>query len=285
MISFPSFLRFSFSNIFLLSLGTYEYFHYDYNLNNSIFYQFICLYAIAIFRNMLLFSIIDTVTDKYKYINDKSRTIPHEKYENEFIFNFLRLIFIETSGVFFLPYVFSFSPTESYNLFYLLSQEWCPFLFKSFFLEIIFDLFHYLNHRVLHEIPFLYKNIHKYHHSHPNPNLWSIYQHNSFDFLFTNTLPLYISLYIGLHFFSFSILQLKMLIIMKIAVEFFGHCGKDIYKTGSFFQCIWLPKIFGIELYVKDHDLHHSKNNCNYSKRFSLWDKIFETLYIEKEEI
>ena len=47
--------------------------------------------------------------------------------------------------------------------------------------------------------------------------------------------------------------------------------------TSSFPQCIWLPRLFNIELYTEDHDLHHSRNNCNYSKRFSLWDKIFKT--------
>jgi sterol desaturase/sphingolipid hydroxylase (fatty acid hydroxylase superfamily) len=38
-----------------------------------------------------------------------------------------------------------------------------------------------------------------------------------------------------------------------------------------------LPKWLNIELYCEDHDIHHSVNNCNYSKRFSLWDKVFGT--------
>ena len=32
-----------------------------------------------------------------------------------------------------------------------------------------------------------------------------------------------------------------------------------------------------MELYVEDHDLHHLKGNCNFSKRFSLWDRVFGT--------
>ncbi len=73
-----------------------------------------------------------------------------------------------------------------------------------------------------------------------------------------------------------------MLLISKIYMELCGHSGKDI-KTGSFVQCIWLPRLLNIQLYTVDHDNHHSKNNCNYGKRFSLWDKVFNT-YIHKKE-
>lgn len=60
-------------------------------------------------------------------------------------------------------------------------------------------------------------------------------------------------------------------------IEISGHIGKRMHPTSSFSQFIWLPKFFNIELYTEDHDLHHSHNNCNYSKRFSLWDKVFGT--------
>lgn len=42
----------------------------------------------------------------------------------------------------------------------------------------------------------------------------------------------------------------------------------------------WLPRLFNFQLKVEeDHDLH-----CNYSKRFTLWDKVFGT-FVEKKEI
>jgi sterol desaturase/sphingolipid hydroxylase (fatty acid hydroxylase superfamily) len=63
----------------------------------------------------------------------------------------------------------------------------------------------------------------------------------------------------------------------KTFIEISGHSGKKLYPNGSFSQFIWLPRFFNISLYTEDHALHHSSNYCNYSKRFSLWDKQFET--------
>ena len=37
------------------------------------------------------------------------------------------------------------------------------------------------------------------------------------------------------------------------------------------------PSCANAELYVCDHDLHHSAVRCNYGKRLSLWDKVFGT--------
>jgi sterol desaturase/sphingolipid hydroxylase (fatty acid hydroxylase superfamily) len=64
--------------------------------------------------------------------------------------------------------------------------------------------------------------------------------------------------------------------VYKIFIEISGHCGKNI-NSCSFPQFVWLPKLFKIEMYAEDHDAHHRFNNCNYSKRFILWDKLFLT--------
>jgi sterol desaturase/sphingolipid hydroxylase (fatty acid hydroxylase superfamily) len=68
-----------------------------------------------------------------------------------------------------------------------------------------------------------------------------------------------------------------MIIVYKNFIEISGHSGKKLYPTSCFSQFKWLPQWLNIELYTEDHDLHHSLNNCNYGKRFSLWDKLFNT--------
>eukprot|EP01134_Creolimax_fragrantissima_P007419 CFRG7419T1 len=35
--------------------------------------------------------------------------------------------------------------------------------------------------------------------------------------------------------------------------------------------------MLGIELYVVDHNWHHVANKGNFGKRFSLWDRVFDT--------
>lgn len=67
------------------------------------------------------------------------------------------------------------------------------------------------------------------------------------------------------------------IVVYKNFIEISGHSGKILYPTTSFPQFMWLPKWLNIELYCEDHDNHHFINNCNYSKRFSLWDKVFNT--------
>ena len=76
---------------------------------------------------------------------------------------------------------------------------------------------------------------------------------------------------------TISYTQFSFMVIYKNFVEISGHCGKQLHPTSSFSQCMWVPKMMNIELYAEDHDLHHSLHNCNYAKRFSLWDKLFWT--------
>jgi sterol desaturase/sphingolipid hydroxylase (fatty acid hydroxylase superfamily) len=64
--------------------------------------------------------------------------------------------------------------------------------------------------------------------------------------------------------------------IYKVYLEISGHLGMYL-TSNSFVQFVWLPRIFGIEMYAKDHYLHHAHNNCNYAKRFTIWDKLFGT--------
>ena len=75
-----------------------------------------------------------------------------------------------------------------------------------------------------------------------------------------------------------AFLEHASLYIVKIYLELCGHSGKDIPKTGSFVQCVWLPRLLGISLYTQDHDAPHRFSNGNFGKRFTLWDRVFGTL-------
>lgn len=94
------------------------------------------------------------------------------------------------------------------------------------------------------------------------------------DEFIDNSLPQIVTLLI---FPYFSRLEYEILYIYLKYQEISGHNGHTTYPTSCFGQCIWLPRILNIELYSEDHYLHHSLNNCNYAKRFSLWDKLFNT--------
>jgi hypothetical protein len=69
-------------------------------------------------------------------------------------------------------------------------------------------------------------------------------------------------------------LTFNFIIIYKTFIEICGHIGKKLYPIPSFSQFIWIPKLFNIQLYAEDHDLHHTLNNCNYSKKIHIMGQI-----------
>jgi len=148
------------------------------------------------------------------------------------------------------------------------------FIPTAFAFELVFDFFHYWAHRGIHESPWLYRHVHKKHHSHRNVNCQVTFYEEPSELVLTNVLPTVVTLMIlpPMSKFMFS-----LILIYKEYIEICGHVGKKCYPSSSFPQCIWLPKWFGIELYSEDHFNHHYHLTCNYAKRFALWDQLFGT--------
>lgn len=149
------------------------------------------------------------------------------------------------------------------------------FVAASFLFEIVFDFFHYWAHRTMHHFPWLYKHSHKMHHRHRYPTPIIAFYQDTFDLILSNVLPTLI---------LFQLLApeqplwfMYLFFAHKVHTEIAGHTGRDIENTPAFQQFIWLPKWLGFELYTAQHDRHHTQNNCNYAKRFVLWDKVFGT--------
>ena len=244
----------------LLQYSSLEYFLVDYAFNN-IFYIFL----IFISRNYLLLHFVNTMA-KHKQNISNNILLPKEDYNYEFDIHVITSttietithIFIHTNNTFIIHYTYI-------DLLY--------FIPISFLFEIIFDLFHYIGHRTLHS-KYFYKYLHKKHHKFQHPIPIITFYQDPIDIIITNSLPIFLALSL---IPKISYFQFNLIIIYKTYTEICGHLGKKCYPSSSFCQCIWLPKLLNIELYIEDHELHHSLNNCNYSKRFVLWDKIFGT--------
>lgn len=148
----------------------------------------------------------------------------------------------------------------------------------SFLFEIIFDFLHYWCHRIMHMNPNLYKYIHKKHHHDLDVSVLTTYKQDVNDIVLSNSVPFFMScLIMSMFALSPSLWQLHLMLIYKEFVEISGHCGKVLYPTSCFPQCIWIPRLLSIELYAEDHHVHHIYSNRNFAKRFSLWDKCFGT--------
>lgn len=164
-----------------------------------------------------------------------------------------------------------------------MARDVWTFIPYSFVVEVLFDFFHYWTHRMAHRHRRLYAWVHGTHHHHPHPTVYTTYAMDAADILWSNTLPWMLALYLAP--FSISVLQLHFMLVYKEFIEISGHCGKRLYPNGSFVQCIWWPRWWGIQLHSEDHHLHHVNPRVNFGKRFSLWDRVFGTYqaYLSKK--
>ena len=264
MFSLKSIKNFIYINTVLISLSLFEYFLSLPTYNNYI------NFSLIIMRNYFLIDLLDNSLVNKDWIDKKNRQKPIEYFYHEFDLYVLSSSLIETLSFNVInKYCLSNSSITMYDFIY--------FIPTSFVFELIFDFFHYITHRLMHN-KYIYQYLHKSHHKFKYPtSITTFYQH-PIDLIITNTFPTIISLLI-INYFNeekMSLFMFKMLSVYLKFVEISGHAGK-YFKGSSFPQFFWIPKILGIKLTTEDHDLHHSLNNCNYSKRFSLWDKLFLT--------
>jgi len=223
-------------------------------------------------KNYVILGLVEIYGSVFDWIKAEKRQKPVEKFFGEFH------LYVWVAGlvegitlvglILTLPFVPGGFTVQSYLLFF-------PVMFLF---EVIFDFFHYWTHRISH-FGVLYKRIHKIHHRHQYPTpITTFYQH-PVDLVLSNSIPSFIGLAIVMWGFGIQItyFQLALISCWKTVIEIGGHLGKKIAPASSFPQFVWLAKWLGWELYIEDHDLHHEKFTCNYSKRFGLWDRVFGT--------
>lgn len=256
MISLKSLFNFFIVNGLLIFIGILQY----YILIRYPFYNILFIIG----RNLFLVNMSDFSTQNKDDIGERIK--PIEEYQYEFLTSLISTSIIEciTTSLFI-----------NFSLFILsIDFNYVQFVFYSFIFELIFDFFHYIGHYLLHKNKYLYNSFHAGHHKHQYPIAITAFYQHPIDLILTNSLP---QLFALLLFPYFSLLYYSIILTYKTFIEISGHLGKDLGNASSFSQCIWLPKMFGIELRTIDHDFHHTHYKYNFSKRFSLWDKLFGT--------
>jgi hypothetical protein len=206
-----------------------------------------------------------TKNKKYIQQNDKQRILPLEQYPGEFKISMLSTITIKSVTHYLLLNYIDVT-RDGYSILYL-------FVVRSFAFELIFDLIHYSLHRFMHKNKTLYQMFHKMHHKHASPSYETTFYIHPGDLFLAYSIPVTIAWFV----INPSRFEFQLITIYLTYQEIGGHLGKKMYPTSSFPQFVWLPRFLGIQLYTEDHDLHHEKFKWNFSKRFTIWDKLFGT--------
>lgn len=144
---------------------------------------------------------------------------------------------------------------------------------------IVTDFWFYWYHRLMHDVPFLWK-FHRTHHLTKHPNaLLTIFadtEQEIFDIVVIPALSFFGMKAIGLEMGFYSYFVSHMYVWFT---ELLGHSGLRVhlYAASPISGLLgWL----GVELALEDHDLHHRtgwKKSHNYGKQSRVWDTIFGT--------
>ncbi|KAI6653357.1 Methylsterol monooxygenase 1-like [Oopsacas minuta] len=129
---------------------------------------------------------------------------------------------------------------------------------------IIDDFVFYWGHRLMH-LPFLYKHIHKQHHSFKRSNAIAGEYFHPIDYIISGILPIMV----GTLTLRPHILVVWGWLVLRIWEACDGHSGYDL---------IFVPfRYFPFRPGAQVHDFHHSQNAGNYGSLTSLWDWLCGT--------
>jgi len=250
---------------FIINTTVFSASYLQYNIYTFFQYNIAIIFLTILLKSYIILHSLKTITSNRQYIlkTNEERTEPFN------IQNFLITTGVETAS-YIVASNFVISNSFPNDIFF--------FIPISFAYELLFDFFHYWTHYAMH-YPFFYKYIHYKHHTQYLINAYTSYNHTLPDLLITNFLPIIATSAI----LPVSRYTLTTIFWYKAIVEVSGHTGKD--TSSSFIQCIYLPRLLGIPLYSRDHNKHHIQPKVNFSKRFCIWDKVFNTYSYQTENI
>lgn len=169
---------------------------------------------------------------------------------------------------------FAYRPDEAPS-----SIRWGWLVFETGVYALVLDFWYYLFHRSVHESDRLWQ-FHRTHHltKHPNP-LLTAYADRVQEFFDIVGVPMMTYGTMKLLGFPLGFYEWWVCQEYVVFTEILGHSGLRIAVT-AVNPWTWLLKLFGMELMLEDHDLHHRKgwkSSYNYGKQTRVWDRLFGT--------
>ncbi len=165
--------------------------------------------------------------------------------------------------------------------------QWMIALSFTLFLFLLDDLTRYWLHRLLHKIPILW-SFHKVHHSATTLNPFTVFRTHPFEaVLFSTRSALVQGIVTALFFFFFGDkVTLIMVLGASIFTFVFNLMGSNLRHSPV--SISYWDMLECIIMSPAQHHIHHSKAKKHIDKNFgvvlSIWDWIFGSLYLSKEE-
>jgi len=154
------------------------------------------------------------------------------------------------------------------------APTWPVFLLSLAFCQFSEDITFYFSHRLLHSVPWLYKNIHKQHHEFSAPIGMSAAYAGLTEFFLGNV----VQAISGPIILQSHIIVLWTWLIIRLWYTVDVHCG---------YAFPWGLEAFVGKIYAgpRHHDRHHAKFAVNYSSTLTYLDVIFGTDKFKRSKV
>jgi methylsterol monooxygenase len=134
---------------------------------------------------------------------------------------------------------------------------------------VLEDAWHYWNHRLLHESTWLYKNVHKLHHTYSAPFGMAAEYASPIEVMIlgfgTVSVPILYTAVTG----DMHVLTMYLWITLRLLQAIDAHSGYDFPWSLHHILPFW----GGADM----HDVHHEKFIGNYASSFRFWDYMMNT--------
>ena len=150
--------------------------------------------------------------------------------------------------------------------------DFSPSLFSivtdTLLLIIVMDFFMFCFHFLAHYLKW-FSPIHRLHHTHVETSVYSLYVLHPIETLGFGIIWLF-----SITFLNFNYLSIIVYLILNLLYGIFGHLKTDIFPDFWYknFATRWIST-------TKFHSDHHKHQSHNYGFYFTIWDKIFKTIF------
>lgn len=131
------------------------------------------------------------------------------------------------------------------------------------------DAWHYWNHRMMHQSPFLYKNIHKIHHQYSAPFGLAAEYASPIEVMMLGFGTVFSPILWCAITGDLHILTMYIWIVLRLFQAIDAHSGYEFPWSLHHFLPFWAG--------ADHHDTHHEKFIGNYASSFRWWDAVLDT--------